>query len=193
MQSGRLICGVDEVGRGCIAGDVVAAAVILPASYEFSSPLRDSKKLSAKIRDRLYDEIQNVAVAWSISSASVIEIDEINILNASLLAMKRSVEDLEVQPDHVLVDGNKLPEWDYSGEAVIGGDDTVAEISAASILAKVYRDRQLGDLAKKYPEYGLDKHKGYPTAQHKKALEDHGITSIHRKSYAPVARLLKDK
>ena len=184
-----VVAGCDEVGRGPLAGDVVAAAVIL-GDY-IPEGLGDSKKLSEKKREQLFPEIQSHAVAFAIGRASVNEIDELNILNASLLAMKRAVEALTVRPDHVLVDGNKLPTWNYSAEAVVGGDGTVPAISAASILAKVTRDRELIALDAQYPEYGFAKHKGYPTAQHMAAIEAHGILPIHRRSFGPIARLLK--
>ena len=184
-----VVAGCDEVGRGPLAGDVVAAAVIL-GDY-IPEGLADSKKLSEKKRERLFPEIQSHAVAFAIGRASVDEIDKLNILNASLLAMKRAVEALTVRPDHVLVDGNKLPTWEYSAEAVVGGDGTVPAISAASILAKVTRDQELIALDAQYPEYGFAKHKGYPTAQHMAAIKTHGILPIHRRSFGPISRLLK--
>jgi len=184
-----MIAGCDEVGRGPLAGDVVAAAVIL-GDY-IPEGLADSKKLSEKKRLHLFTEIQNHAVSFAIGRASTGEIDELNILNASLLAMKRAVEGLSVRPDHVLVDGNKLPKWEYSAEAVVRGDASVPAISAASILAKVTRDQELISLDSQYPEYGFAKHKGYPTAQHMAAIEAHGILPIHRRSFGPIARLLK--
>ena len=183
-----VVAGCDEVGRGPLAGDVVAAAVIL-GDY-IPEGLADSKKLSEKKRERLFPEIQSHAVAFAIGRASVDEIDKFNILNASLLAMKRAVEALTVRPDHVLVDGNKLPTWEYSAEAVVGGDGTVPAISAASILAKVTRDQELIAFDAEYPEYGFAKHKGYPTAQHMAAIKAHGILPIHRRSFGPIARLL---
>lgn len=184
-----MVAGCDEVGRGPLAGDVVAAAVIL-GDY-IPEGLADSKKLSEKKRLHLFAEIQNHAVSFAIGRASIGEIDELNILNASLLAMKRAVEGMSVRPDHVLVDGNKLPKWEYSAEAVVGGDASVPAISAASILAKVTRDQELISLDAQYPEYGFAKHKGYPTAQHMAAIEAHGILPIHRRSFGPIARLLK--
>ena len=184
-----IVAGCDEVGRGPLAGDVVAAAVIL-GDY-IPEGLADSKKLSEKKRERLFPEIQNHAVAFGVGRASVSEIDELNILNASLLAMKRAVDALSIRPDHVLVDGNKLPTWDYSAEAVVGGDGTIPAISAASILAKVTRDQELIALDEEYPEYGFAKHKGYPTAQHMAAIKAHGVLPIHRRSFDPIARLLK--
>ena len=182
---GNLFAGVDEVGRGSLAGDVMAAAVILHPRRTISD-LDDSKKLTARKREQLFDIIIREAVCYSVSRASVEEIDQFNILGASLLAMKRAVEALVVQPVHVLVDGNKVPVWGYSSEAVIGGDGRVAAIGAASILAKVTRDREMIHLDKQYPGYGLAKHKGYPTQAHKEALKRLGITPIHRRSYRPV-------
>jgi ribonuclease HII len=184
-----IVAGCDEVGRGPLAGDVVAAAVIL--GEDAPEGLADSKKLSEKKRLRLFSEIENHAIAFGIGRASVSEIDELNILNASLLAMKRSVEALGIKPDHVLVDGNKLPTWEYSAEAVVGGDALIPSISAASILAKVTRDQELIALDQHYPEYGFAQHKGYPTAQHIAAIKAHGVLPIHRRSFGPIARLLK--
>lgn len=188
-MSRRLCAGVDEVGRGPLAGDVVAAAVILPEKHSIDG-LADSKKLTERKREKLFDQIQSSALAWSIARASVEEIDELNILQASLLAMKRAVEALAVQPEFVQVDGNKLPNWSYEAEAVVGGDALLENISAASILAKVTRDREMIELDARYPEYGFAKHKGYPTKIHMDALKSHGITPLHRRSYAPVRKLL---
>lgn len=185
-----VIAGVDEVGRGPLAGDVVAAAVILGPDHGIEG-LNDSKKLSEKKREYLFNVIQEKAVCWSIARASVAEIDELNILHASLLAMKRSVETLSVQPEHVLVDGNKLPKWKYSAEAIVQGDGKVEEIGAASILAKVTRDRELLALDKQYPQYGFAKHKGYPTKVHLEALSLHGPCEVHRRSYGPVQKYLR--
>ncbi len=187
---GKVVAGVDEVGRGPLAGDVVAAAVILGENHGILG-LNDSKKISEKKRLSLKEEIQEKAVAWCIARASVEEIDRLNILHASLLAMKRAVEGLSVQPEHVLVDGNKLPHWDYSSEAVIQGDSRVQEISAASILAKVTRDAEMVALEEEYPGFGFAKHKGYPTKVHMEALEKFGPTKIHRTSYAPVKKFLE--
>lgn len=187
---GRCIAGVDEVGRGPLAGDVVAAAVILDDARPIAG-LRDSKKLSEKKREALFDEIRDKALCFAIARCSVAEIDELNILQASLLAMKRAVEALSQQPDHVLVDGNKLPRWTYSSEAVVGGDDQHAEIAAASILAKVTRDREMLALDERYPGYGFAKHKGYPTAAHRQAIVEKGICPEHRRSYAPVRKILE--
>ena len=185
-----IIAGCDEVGRGPLAGDVVAAAVILDDRQPIEG-LADSKKLSEKRRKALFETIKTKALSWSIARASVAEIDQINILQASLLAMKRAVEGLHVQPDHVLVDGNKLPKWHYSSEAIVQGDGKIEQISAASILAKVTRDQELVALDAKYPGYGLAKHKGYPTKAHMEALKTLGPTPIHRVSFGPVAQLLK--
>jgi ribonuclease HII len=185
VYSGSLLAGCDEVGRGPLAGDVVAAAVILDPENPIEG-LDDSKKLSEKKRELLFDEIKIKAKSWCIARASVEEIDRLNILQASLLAMTRAVEGLTLQPEHVLVDGNKLPKWKYPAEAVVKGDSRVAAISAASILAKVTRDREMIVLDKQYPGYGFADHKGYPTQVHMDALEKLGVTEIHRRSYAPV-------
>ncbi len=182
---GILLAGCDEVGRGPLAGDVVAAAVILDPENPILG-LDDSKKLTEKKRDLLFDEIKLKAKSWCVARASVAEIDSINILQASLLAMHRAVQGLHVQPEYVLVDGNKLPKWNYTAEAVVKGDSRVAAISAASILAKVVRDREMVEMDKQYPGYGLADHKGYPTKVHMDALDKLGITPIHRTSYAPV-------
>ncbi len=182
---GVLLAGCDEVGRGPLAGDVVAAAVILDPQNPILG-LDDSKKLTEKKRDLLFDEIKLKAKSWCVARASVAEIDKLNILQASLLAMTRAVQGLHIQPEYVLVDGNKLPKWNYVAEAVVKGDSRVAAISAASILAKVVRDREMIELDKQYPGYGLADHKGYPTKVHMDALDKLGITPIHRTSYAPV-------
>jgi len=188
---GDLLAGVDEVGRGPLAGDVVAAAVILDPSRPITG-LADSKKLSEKKRELLFDEIREHALSYSVARASVQEIDHINILQASLLAMHRAVEQLPVQPEFVLVDGNKKPDWTYSCDTVVKGDSRVAAIAAASILAKVTRDREMVELDKKYPGYGLAGHKGYPTKAHIHALGELGPSPVHRVSFAPVKRLLMD-
>lgn len=185
VYQGLLSAGCDEVGRGPLAGDVVAAAVILDPENPIDG-LDDSKKLTEKRREQLFIEIQLKAKSWCVARASVAEIDKINILQASLLAMTRAVQGLHIQPEHVLVDGNKLPKWNYMAEAVIKGDSRVAAISAASILAKVTRDREMVVLDKTYPGYGFADHKGYPTKMHMNALDKLGITPIHRTSYAPV-------
>ena len=186
------VAGVDEVGRGPLAGEVVAAAVILDPRCTVEG-LRDSKKLTAKRREQLALLIRERAIAWFIASATVAEIDQLNILQASLLAMRRAVEGLAVQPEYVLVDGNHLPLWEYPSEPVVKGDNRVAAIAAASILAKVHRDNSLVELARRYPGYGFDSHKGYPTAQHLRALETLGVTPAHRRSYAPVKKVLAGK
>ena len=183
------LAGVDEVGRGPLAGDVVAAAVILGNSHNIDG-LTDSKKLTEKQRERLYDLIVETSIAWSVARASVAEIDRLNILNASLLAMKRAVESLPVLPDKVYVDGNRLPQWHFESQAIIGGDSLIAEISAASILAKVTRDREMVELDQLYPEYGFAKHKGYATKEHRLALATCGPCEIHRTSFAPIKSLL---
>lgn len=192
-----LICGADEAGRGPLAGAVYAAAVILNPDRPILG-LADSKKLSEKKRDALSVEIKQHALAWAIASSSVEEIDSINILQASLLAMKRAIENAQLQlhkkfnliPDLVQVDGNKCPKIDLPCEAIVQGDSKVQAISAASILAKVARDAELYELDKQYPQYGFAKHKGYPTAFHIEMLTLHGVSAIHRLSYAPVKKLL---
>lgn len=183
--TGPWLAGVDEVGRGPLAGDVVAAAVILDPQRPIEG-LNDSKKLTEKRREALFEDIQNRAAAWCIARASVAEIDQLNILQASLLAMTRAVEGLARAPEHVLVDGNRLPKWDFSAEAVVKGDSRHPAISAASILAKVARDREMVAFDEQYPGYGFAGHKGYPTKTHLAALEKLGVTPIHRTSYAPV-------
>jgi len=185
IYQGLLVAGCDEVGRGPLAGDVVAAAVILDPENPILG-LDDSKKLTEKKREQLFIEIQQKAKSWCIARASVSEIDTINILQASLLAMNRAVQGLHIRPEHVLVDGNKLPKWNYTAEAVVKGDSRVAAISAASILAKVTRDREMIAIDKIYPGYGFADHKGYPTKVHMEALDKLGVTPIHRTSYAPV-------
>ena len=184
------IAGVDEVGRGPLAGDVVAAAVILDPARPIAG-LRDSKKLSESRREALASVIRERATAWAVARASVAEIDELNILQASLLAMKRAVAALTPQPGYVLVDGNRLPRWSYPSEPVIKGDDRVPAIAAASILAKVQRDGELIALEKTYPGYGFAAHKGYPTAAHLNALKTLGVTPVHRRSYAPVREIIE--
>ncbi|MCB1730586.1 MAG: ribonuclease HII [Halieaceae bacterium] len=184
------VAGVDEVGRGPLAGDVVAAAVILDPARPVSG-LRDSKKLSAARREQLAAQIREQALAWSVARATVAEIDELNILQASLLAMHRAVRALQPQPVYVLVDGNRLPRWDYASEPVVKGDDRVAAIAAASILAKVQRDAELQELDRQYPGYGFARHKGYPTPAHLAALRELGATAVHRRSFAPVRAILQ--
>jgi ribonuclease HII len=187
---GHLLAGVDEVGRGPLAGDVVAAAVILDPNKPIAG-LDDSKKLTEKKREALFPLIQDRALSWCVARACVQEIDEINILHASLLAMKRAVEGLAVQPEHVLVDGNRLPNWTYSAEAVVKGDSRVQAIAAASILAKVERDREMVAFDKQYPGYGFAGHKGYPTKVHIAAIDSLGITPIHRLTFGPVKKYLQ--
>jgi ribonuclease HII len=185
-----LACGVDEAGRGPLAGPVVAAAVILDPTRPIEG-LNDSKKLSAKRRDALAVEIRSKALAWAIAEASVEEIDRINILQASLLAMRRAVDALAVRPTQALIDGNRCPELSCPALAIIGGDGKVASIAAASILAKTHRDAGMQKLHTLYPQYGFDRHMGYPTAFHLAALREHGVTAEHRRSYAPVAKLIR--
>lgn len=184
-----LIAGVDEVGRGPLAGAVVTAAVILDPNKPIEG-LTDSKKLTEKRREKLAVEIREKALAWSLGRAEVEEIDRINILQATFLAMQRAVEGLAMQPDLVKVDGNRCPDLPYPMEAIIGGDLSVVEISAASILAKVARDAELVELDALYPEYGFAKHKGYGTKAHKEALLQYGPTPIHRRSFAPIRQML---
>lgn len=180
-----LVAGVDEAGRGPLAGPVVAAAVILDDLHPVSG-LADSKTLSEARRVRLYDEIRARALCCSIAEASVQEIDQLNILQATLLAMRRAVEGLRLKPARVLVDGNRLPLLDVAAEAIVKGDAKVPAISAASILAKVHRDRWCEAVDARYPEYGFARHKGYGTAEHLSALQRHGPCSLHRLSFAPV-------
>ncbi|WP_374667065.1 ribonuclease HII [Acinetobacter sp.] len=185
------IAGADEAGRGPLVGSVVAAAVILDPDNPIEG-LNDSKKLSEKKREKLFVEIQEKALAWAIAECSAQEIDEINILQASLLAMRRAVEKLSIQPDHLLVDGNKVPQGlSMSCDAVVGGDAIHAEISAASILAKVTRDHEMVELDAKYPQYGFAKHKGYPTKAHFEAIAQHGVIAEHRRSFGPVRKVLE--
>ena len=200
MSHHPIICGVDEAGRGPLAGSVYAAAVILDVNNPIEG-LADSKKLSEKKRDFLSTEIKAKSLAWSIASCSAQEIDEINILQASLLAMKRAIESLALSPELIViaesgqllvqVDGNKCPKLSWPCEAIVKGDSKVQAISAASILAKVARDAELYELDKTYPQYSFAKHKGYPTAAHLLALQTHGICQQHRLSYAPVKALIK--
>lgn len=178
----QLICGIDEAGRGPLCGDVYAAAVILPFGCEIKG-LNDSKKLSEKKRDELFDIIIHTAVDYGIGFATPKEIDEINILNATFLAMKRAVENLKQTPDFALIDGNRIRGLEIETECVVKGDSKSASIAAASILAKVSRDTTLYELDKLYPEYGLAKHKGYPTKDHYEAIKKYGINDIYRKSF----------
>ncbi|MFM8467551.1 MAG: ribonuclease HII [Oxalobacteraceae bacterium] len=186
---GEVICGVDEAGRGPLAGPVFAAAVILDPMRPVEG-LRDSKKLSAVKRDELALIIRRDALAWSIAQCSETEIDALNILQATMLAMRRAIEGLSVQPSLALIDGNRSPVCQIRTEAIVKGDDKVAEISAASILAKTARDAALADLHRTYPQYAFDQHKGYPTALHLARLRAHGVSPVHRRSYAPVRDLL---
>jgi len=185
------IAGVDEVGRGPLAGAVVAAAVILDSNQPIDG-LADSKALTEKRRLLLADEIKQKSLAWALGRAEVAEIDQINILQASLLAMRRAVENLAISPTHALVDGNKCPtQLPCTSEAIVKGDKTVAVISAASIIAKVARDQEMCELDTLYPEYGFAQHKGYPTKAHREALLVHGICPIHRLSFAPVKKCIQ--
>ena len=184
-----MICGVDEAGRGPLAGPVFAAAVILGSCHGIAG-LADSKKLSARRREALAAQIRQRAVAWAVASASVEEIDALNILQATLLAMQRAVNALSTAPAEVLVDGLYCPRIEQPARAIVRGDSSVAEISAASILAKTMRDAAMLGLHARYPDYGFDRHKGYPTAAHLEALRLYGVSAVHRRSFAPVRTLL---
>jgi ribonuclease HII len=184
-----MICGVDEAGRGPLAGPVCAAAVMLDGNRPIMG-LADSKKLSEKRRVKLAEEIRQHALAWAVAWASVEEIDALNILQASLLAMRRAVEALNIPPDEVLVDGLYCPAVNFKCRAIVGGDSSVEAISAASILAKTARDGIMLELHESFPQYGFDAHKGYPTASHVAALKLHGVSSVHRRSFRPVRELL---
>lgn len=186
----RLIAGVDEVGRGPLVGAVVTAAVILDPARPIVG-LADSKKLSEKRREALYAEIVEKALSWSLGRAEPEEIDRLNILHATMLAMQRAVAGLVLTPDMVLIDGNRCPTLPMRSQAVVKGDSRVAEISAASILAKVTRDREMTELDRLFPEYGFAQHKGYPTAFHLEKLAALGATQHHRRSFAPVRRTLE--
>lgn len=190
--SSLLICGVDEAGRGPLAGPVYAAAVILDPELPIEG-LCDSKKISARKRERLALIIRDRARAWSIAKASVEEIDRLNILRASLLAMRRAVEALSICPHEVLVDGLHCPNTGLPSRAIIKGDSSVDEISAASILAKTARDSIMKEFHELYPQYGFDVHKGYPTSAHLEALRLHGVTPVHRKSFKPVSRIMENQ
>jgi len=190
--SSFLIAGVDEVGRGPLAGPVVAAAVILDPERPIEG-LADSKKLSETKRNKLDIEIREKALCWALGRAEIEEIDDINILHASLLAMRRAVEALSVQPQHAQIDGNRCPELSCSSEAIIKGDQKIACISAASIIAKVARDSEMLEMDVQYPGYGFARHKGYPTKVHMQALQDLGITPIHRLSFGPVAKIINQR
>ncbi|EIA1621758.1 ribonuclease HII [Vibrio parahaemolyticus] len=188
-QGYQLIAGVDEVGRGPLVGDVVTAAVILDPNDPIEG-LNDSKKLSEKKRLALLPEIKEKALAWAVGRCSPEEIDELNILQATMVAMQRAIAGLKVQPDLVLIDGNRCPELPMDSQAVVKGDLRVAEISAASIIAKVVRDQEMEELDKQYPQFSFAKHKGYPTKAHFEAIEQHGVISEHRKSFKPVKKAL---
>mgnify|MGYP001818334573 FL=1 len=191
QTTAQCLAGVDEVGRGPLAGPVVAAAVMLDPARPVAG-LKDSKKLSERHREDLAGVIRERALAWSLGRAEVHEIDRINILQASLLAMQRAVAALSVAPELVLVDGNRCPALDYPARAVVRGDDLIPAISAASIIAKVSRDHEMIELDSRYPGYGLAKHKGYPSKVHLAALQTLGVTPVHRRSYAPVRRMLEE-
>ncbi len=186
----KYIAGVDEVGRGPLIGNVVTAAVILDPAHPIAG-LKDSKKLSEKKREALAEEIKEKALAWSIAYATPEEIDKLNILHATMLAMQRAVNSLKIVPEFIFVDGNRLPEFSIPAQAVVKGDDCIAEISAASILAKVTRDAEMYTLDIKHPEYGFAKHKGYPTKLHFEKIAEYGILPEHRKSFAPVKKYMK--
>lgn len=189
--AGKRIAGVDEVGRGPLCGPVVTAAVILDPQRPILG-LNDSKKLTEKKREALFVEIQEKALAWCIARADVEEIDRLNILHATMLAMQRAVAGLSITPDLALIDGNRCPQLAMPSEAVVQGDGLVAEISAASILAKVSRDREMAELDAQYPGYGIARHKGYPTPAHLKALQELGPAAIYRRSFAPVRRFFEE-
>jgi len=186
---GEIFCGVDEAGRGPLAGAVYAAAVILDSAHPIAG-LRDSKKLSEKKRDQLAILIKQHALSWCVAQASVEEIDQLNILQATMLAMQRAVQGLSLLPSLALIDGNRCPVLSMRSQAIVKGDDKVTAISAASILAKTARDANLMELHGIYPEYAFDQHKGYPTALHLSRLREYGISPVHRRSYAPVRALL---
>lgn len=192
LQQGILYCGVDEAGAGPLCGDVLAAAVILDPHNPVAG-LDDSKKLTEKKREQLFGLIMERALAVSVARATVEEIDRINILKARMLAMTRAVEGLSLKPEHVLVDGNRLPELTQAATAIVKGDSLVATIAAASIIAKVTRDREMLEMDRLYPGYGFSRHKGYGTALHLEALHKLGPCAIHRRSYAPVKALLPDE
>lgn len=185
----NLICGVDEAGRGPLAGPVFAACVVLNSTYKIEG-LSDSKKLSEKKRNALTHIIKKRSIAWAVASASVEEIDKFNILQASLLAMKRAVESLPFPPNKILVDGIHSPQLNFPVQTIIKGDSLVPEISAASILAKTARDAEMLSLHKLFPNYGFDQHKGYPTKKHIAALQMYGISTVHRRSFSPVRKLI---
>lgn len=185
-----IVCGVDETGRGSAISGVWVAACILDPNNPIEG-LRDSKKLTAKRREELAEEIKSKALSWNINIATLEEVETLNVLNATLLGMKRAVEGLHIKPSKVFVDGNRLPNLDIPAEAIVGGDDLIPAISAASIIAKVERDKVIKELHKLYPQYGFDKHKGYLTKAHMAALQEYGPCPIHRKTYGPIRELLK--
>lgn len=181
-NNSKIVCGCDEAGRGPLAGDVFAAAVVFDENTVIEG-INDSKKLTEKKREKLFDEIKEKALYWSIKTASVEEIEKLNILNCAMLAMKRAVEDLPVKPDICLIDGNKTPELDVKAEAVVGGDAKSQSIAAASILAKVARDRYMLEMAKQYPQWQFERHKGYGTKLHYEMIDKYGESAIHRPSF----------
>lgn len=181
-NNNKLVCGVDEAGRGPLAGPVCAAAVIMPYGIIIDG-VNDSKKLTEKKRELLFDTIKEKSLCYGIAFSDEKEIDEVNILNATFLAMKRAVKSLKIQPDLILVDGNRLPDFDIPAKAIIKGDSLSHSIACASILAKVTRDRLMKELSKKYPEYGFEKHKGYGTKAHYEAIKANGVCEIHRKTF----------
>jgi len=191
MAQAHLICGVDEAGRGPLAGPVYAAAVVFHPGRRGPTGIADSKVLVARERERLADAIRNTALAWSVAWASVEEIDSLNILQASLLAMRRAVESLGVSPHEVLLDGRHCPTLAVPARAIIDGDAKVKVIAAASILAKTERDAEMCRLHRRFPQYGFDEHKGYPTPEHLAALRRHGVCEVYRRSFGPVRELLE--
>tara|TARA_B110000196_G_scaffold164732_1_gene141656 strand:- start:134 stop:724 length:591 start_codon:yes stop_codon:yes gene_type:complete len=184
-----LLAGVDEVGRGPLAGDVIAAAVILDPKVTILG-LADSKKISEKNRKKLAIDVKDKSLCWSIARSTIEEIDLYNILEATMMAMKRAVDGLKIIPEHVLVDGNRLPSWHYSSESIVNGDDNVSSISAASIIAKVYRDKEMCELDNLYPGYDFFSHKGYGTKKHLEAIKRLGPSAVHRKSFEPVKSMI---